>query len=679
MSDTGNFAIQEFTDVIPPYAILSHTWSKEEVTYQEINAVSAKRKCGYEKIIKCCSVARATGYEYVWIDTCCIDKTSSAELSEAINSMYHWYQKAGVCYAYLADIQSKDEFTKSKWFTRGWTLQELIAPSRVVFLNREWEMLGDKTDLRDEISIFTGIPANILSGEEDLEMSSVAQRMSWAAKRETSRVEDRAYSLMGIFNVNMPLIYGEGENAFIRLQEEIMRISDDQSLFAWVSSHNRGGLLATFPDAFAHCHNIVRSNPFGTRGSSFSMSSTGVHLDLGFIGVQGGGLGLAILNCTEETRGIKAIGIYLRDLSLTMNLFKRVHSGVIRHIDLSEYRPTQYPVRRICVQAGRTMLVRQPTTATDTSVLEAQGDYSEYPMPPKNRVTPVILVETARSGNTDDVWLLLTRTDVKIEVTDENGQTPLSLAVANGHEGIVMMFLEKGASTETKDISGRTPLLLAVANGYEGIIMMLLKKGASTEIIDISDQTPLSLAVTNGHEGIVKMLLEKGASTETKDRSGWTPLSLAVVNGHEGIVRLLLKHGAKTETDNWMQPTPLYLAVKNKHVNIVKLLLEHGAEIETGFSFYSRPLSQAVADGHEDIVKLLLENGAEPEAGHELGRTPLLQAVVGGHEGIVKLLLKYGAKPDNGHSLMTLLSLAVMNGHEGIVKLLEKGATTDKE
>ncbi|GKZ85257.1 hypothetical protein AnigIFM56816_011023 [Aspergillus niger] len=211
--------------------------------------------------------SRASGYEYVWTDACCIDKTSSAELSEAINSMYHWYQEAEICYAYLADTRSEGEIAKSRWFTRGWTLQGLIAPSRVVFLNGEWKMLGDKTDLRDKIPEYTGIPASILSGEEDLETSSVAQRMSSTAKRQTSRVEDRAYSLMGIFSVNMPLIYGEGENAFIRLQEEIMRISDDQSLFAWGSSDDRGGLLATSPGAFSHSHNVVRSNPFGTLDS----------------------------------------------------------------------------------------------------------------------------------------------------------------------------------------------------------------------------------------------------------------------------------------------------------------------------------------------------------------------------------------------------------------------------
>ncbi|KAL4895121.1 hypothetical protein BDV59DRAFT_160125 [Aspergillus ambiguus] len=145
--------------------------------------------------------------------------------------------------------------------------------------------------------------------------------MSWAAKRQTSRVEDRAYSLMGIFSVNMPLIYGEGEVAFIRLQEEIMRISDDDSLFAWASSDNRGGLLATSPTDSSHSNNIARTDPFGTLDNPSTISSRGIHLDLRFIGIGCEGLGLAILHCKERSGGHKLIAIYLRDLFLTMNLF----------------------------------------------------------------------------------------------------------------------------------------------------------------------------------------------------------------------------------------------------------------------------------------------------------------------------------------------------------------------
>src|SRR2546421_7862846 len=152
--------------------------------------------------------------EFGRVNTCCIDKTSSAELSEAINSMYRWYQGSMVCYAYLAGVPPKaldpqngierSEFSRSRWFTRGWTLQELIAPPMVIFLDQEWQEIGTKSSLHGTISTITGIPSNILLGG-DLESASVAQRMSWASKRETKRVEDVAYCLMGIFGINMPL------------------------------------------------------------------------------------------------------------------------------------------------------------------------------------------------------------------------------------------------------------------------------------------------------------------------------------------------------------------------------------------------------------------------------------------------------------------------------------------
>jgi hypothetical protein len=175
------------------------------------------------------------------MNRCCIDKSSSAELSEAINSMFRWYQKATVCYVYLADV-SRDmaqpngydhsEIARSRWFARGWTLQELIAPSNLIFYAKEWHRIGTKNDMCDFISETTRIDVEILQGQ-DLELVSVAKRMCWASNRTTTRVEDIAYCLLGIFDINMPLLYGEGKKAFLRLQEEILKVSGDHSLFAW--------------------------------------------------------------------------------------------------------------------------------------------------------------------------------------------------------------------------------------------------------------------------------------------------------------------------------------------------------------------------------------------------------------------------------------------------------------
>ena len=239
--DTKTLELEDFRGEPPPrYAILSHTWGDDEVVYEDMRspiAPAIESKAGWAKITGACATARRDDHPYIWIDTCCIDKSSSAELTEAINSMYKWYEKAAVCYAYLEDMQPTrgrtPSLAKCRWFTRGWTLQELLAPKVVELFAANWSLIGKKTDMLKEISLVTGIEEKFLLGSSPLSSASIAKRMSWASERETSREEDTAYSLLGIFGVNMPLLYGEGDKAFRRLQEEIMKTSHDQSLFAW--------------------------------------------------------------------------------------------------------------------------------------------------------------------------------------------------------------------------------------------------------------------------------------------------------------------------------------------------------------------------------------------------------------------------------------------------------------
>jgi Heterokaryon incompatibility protein (HET) len=232
---------------VPPYAVLSHRWGRdsEEVTFRNLEDGSGKNKAGYKNILFCGRQAARDGLRFFWIDTCCIDKSSSAELSEAINSMFHWYNEAARCYVYLSDVTITNDkffcirgpairtwsawesaFRKSKWFTRCWTLQELIAPPSVEFFSAECERLGTKQSLQLQISEITGISADALQGVP-LHRFSVEERMAWAARREARREEDEAYSLLGIFDVNMPLIYGERKRkAFNRLREEINKNSN---------------------------------------------------------------------------------------------------------------------------------------------------------------------------------------------------------------------------------------------------------------------------------------------------------------------------------------------------------------------------------------------------------------------------------------------------------------------
>ena len=270
-------------DEVTEYAILSHRWIEQEVDYNEVVELAKmdeedrneiRQRVGYRKVLRSCEQAKEDGYKWLWIDTCCIDKRSSAELSEAINSMYRWYENSRICYAYLHDLPSssfpiaKDNagYPKSngwpEWFSRGWTLQEMIAPRDLQFFNKDWYPIGDKRTLSPILEDITQVPRHIPEEGLSSNRPCVAQIMSWAADRTTTRVEDRAYSLMGLLDVNMPMLYGEGKKACHRLQLEIIRTSNDQSIFAWGCNSivRTGSILADDPSFFRGCDKMGLMN-----------------------------------------------------------------------------------------------------------------------------------------------------------------------------------------------------------------------------------------------------------------------------------------------------------------------------------------------------------------------------------------------------------------------------------
>ncbi|KAM0703743.1 hypothetical protein Q7P35_009682 [Cladosporium inversicolor] len=353
--------VEFFGDKIPPYAILSHTWGDDEVTFQDLQSGSYEHKLGFRKIHLTCQQARRDRLSWCWVDTCCIDKSSSAELSEAINSMFNWYSRAQVCYAYLADVctgvrrDSRDEtpsqdqgivevyeevrldlrlgnqlhieqrhwydtqlhspttttratfdsrehgtlstdtttyraFGDSRWFQRGWTLQELIAPRRLKFFGRSWEPLGERDEeLLHAVVECTGLSPIVFGNTRALQHTPIAQRMSWMARRKTTRKEDEAYCLLGIFGVHMPLLYGEADMAFVRLQEELVRRFRDHSLLIFSdltrnTSILREPLAASSRD-FAGCKNVEACNtykiPFALE--SYHLTSDAIHINLPLI------------------------------------------------------------------------------------------------------------------------------------------------------------------------------------------------------------------------------------------------------------------------------------------------------------------------------------------------------------------------------------------------------------
>lgn len=337
--NTETFTLHYFSEPrIPDYAILSHTWNEVEISFTEMKTnKNIQEAAAFSKIRGCCTQARADGFEYVWIDSCCIDKSSSSELLEAVNSMFLWYAKAQMCYAYLSDVPAakapgglpapfaEAAFRKSRWFTRGWTLQELIAPDFVTFYDQDWQEICTKRSLPQLLVSITGIRYEILTGSLPVSDASIAERMSWASKRVTSRTEDVAYCLLGIFGVNIPPLYGEGQNAFLRLQQEIIRTTNDETIFAWTidtadTLDFQGGLLASSPAAFRYSGNVQRSNFDGDR-PPYQMTNKGLCLDLLLFSpgedsedyLQAGDL-IAVLNCSRNNND-DLLAIFLQNTS----------------------------------------------------------------------------------------------------------------------------------------------------------------------------------------------------------------------------------------------------------------------------------------------------------------------------------------------------------------------------
>ncbi|KAF4919638.1 Vegetative incompatibility protein HET-E-1 [Colletotrichum viniferum] len=336
--DVETLQTEEFFGKIPQYAILSHTWhGTDEVTFREWeqrDSATIQSKSGYTKILNACHQTQKEGLRYLWVDTNCINKESSAELSEAINSMFVWYRDAQVCFAFLDDVQFgppfyytssdlSDErtgleiddetgFIYSRWFTRGWTLQELLGPTRLIFFDCNWKSLGTRSWLSRRISTATNIDefylADAFVGDPSsrsvvIEKPSISEKMSWLSTRKTTRVEDLAYCMLGIFDLNMPLLYGEGMKAFARLQEEIIKGSNDQTIFCWpwdknIVPLNWGSLLAPEPSLFKDGRlygstSTVHWSPW-SKTTSYVMTNAGLRIRFPTLRL-GGGIELAIL------------------------------------------------------------------------------------------------------------------------------------------------------------------------------------------------------------------------------------------------------------------------------------------------------------------------------------------------------------------------------------------------
>ena len=693
----GQFELHEFVgDQIPKYAILSHTWGDGEITLQDAIAGRGQGTPSHVKVENCCARAKADGFDYVWVDTCCIDKTSSAELSEAINSMYLWYENAEVCYAYLADVSPrpswKAAFRESRWFTRGWTLQELIAPSKIIFFVQGWQEIGTKASLREAISARTGIPVSVLSGDPGgIDTASIAQKMSWAAGRRTARVEDIAYCLLGIFSVNMPLIYGEGERAFIRLQEEILKISDDQSLFAWQSEDDRGGLLATGPLSFASSGSIVSRRNIISHNEPVTVSSLGIHLTLPVIGLGHGGLALGFLSCSSTRYDTDhSVAIYLQDTLLTMERFERVLAAGVELIGLKGLDPSVRPIRRLCVKLGRFQGSKKrshefprghhtgdsgPNVCLDTMLQAIPFEQSVHPNTPENRAR---LLDAARRGEELEVCQLLHSGFISADTRDEDDMTPLMHAAAAGATSMVWLLLSRSdVQLDAVDINGWTPLSLAAREGHEVVCKILLAR--KSKLVDNSGRTPLSHAAETGQVSLVRFLIFTAhfePDLPDKAMGKLRPLDYALERKYDGIVELLI--GTRRVDVHSMVGNPkrdlLEWAIERNNHAVVVTLLERGVDLERKYGPEERtPLALAVSKQNYFLSDLLLQFGARVDTVDKSGRTLVALAAMAGRGArgarLVHLLIDHGAQFDGS------LSLAVTARSVSVVEaLLVRGA-----
>lgn len=371
-----------FEGDLPAYAILSHRWIGREITHQDFLKGRNQDSAGYKKVVQFCDFVRERGTEswdtrgpvdWVWVDTCCIDKKSSAELSEAINSMYSWYSNARICIVYLHDLETDGkrqllhDLGECSWFWRGWTLQELIAPEDRLFCDASWAVHGymktgrhqyrldEGIGIYDDIREITGVPIGVLAHKEPLWRYSVAQKMSWASRRTTTRTEDTAYCLLGLLSVNMALLYGEGKRAFQRLQEEIIKRNPDQSILAWSDIHNQHSrtaltTLAPSPKYFEKSAD-VEQHQSGCR-TPFAVTNLGLEMNSDLLVLRDywpHGKHLYILQlgcCRPGPSGIEIVAVYLMEWPPG----DRSREKVRRFIRLSFSQPSSEKFERVTME-----------------------------------------------------------------------------------------------------------------------------------------------------------------------------------------------------------------------------------------------------------------------------------------------------------------------------------------
>lgn len=669
--------LEEFPDHnIPKYAILSHTWGDdwEELTLRDVQEGRVhKPGIGSVKFQGCCEQAKADHLKYAWMDTCCTDQTNQVELSEAINSMFRWYGRAEICYAYLADVphgeppQSQgSKFRASRWFRRGWTLQELLAPKHLRFYDNKWKPLGTKGKMRKAIEEITGIPYQFVMGIADLQTASVAQRMSWAAHRETKKVEDIAYCLLGLFGVTMGMIYGEREMAFFRLQEEIMKRTRDDSILAWgldvngQATNNKldqgqqvtaGRILAANPSAFANSGHIVSRRQRAMSPTSLQISGGSLRINLSLLPTSAGKT-IGLLSCGPENDPQQAVGIPLAGMT---------SESADQYIRPSGGQATLVPTSSLDAASYKFIYIKN--NLQDSSKSTSENHYWLYDEAEFTQLNLDLVDVAPQSCWREEESLIVSTLASDREAThriiarlrhNEGGSQDFLVLLEFQKQGTrareaqcCVMICHRNTTSEelarqlqylAQQASGRT----SASNGLLHLRLILDTQGQPTSIIRPEDRRHPPDTTIDATEELEKsyaampifevtrsgLLIQSRLDTYLKNDanilekqapdSGQTPLAIAVVEGLPQSVDILLNSGAKADSLSRNGETPLLLAAwktsSNVRSRIIQLLLEktppHSIDTTCSAADNKTPLMYAVEKRDIDSIRLLTDAGA---------------------------------------------------------------------